>query len=205
MSDLNAWNQPSKQTLVADTKKIYDQLIAAESAWSLFLASSKNFDEEAQNKLRTRTNQAGLGVVFDSLQAILLQHAVAILCRITDHHKKDRLTLTSLTNDACRMFKDTDSDHIKEIKESRKIVLSSDWLSEIRHFRNAYLSHNLRDGFNYIPPSYAPFPQFISDISRTLNSVLALLGEPPFDFEHVTDYCKEVSTRFWNTFDKGLD
>jgi len=184
-----------------DVRTLDFEIDRALHSWSIFHESVRKFEDEQSGLVET-INALEIGRTFNHIQMILLHDCVSTICRVTDQNKPGRITLDSVAADLRALFAATESAKVKEFDATRKSLLKSASLADLRTFRNNQLGHTLR---HQTPQTvYAPIPVLINTISDLLSEAFFLFGYPRWIGQPTINSFEGSAIRFWDRVEIGL-
>ena len=196
-------NQKTKTVEAAldDLRTIDFEVDRALHSWTIFHESVLKFEAQ-QSSLIDEINALEIGHTFNHIQMVLLHDCVACICRVTDQHKADRITLDSIAFDLRAIYSKSEPQKIREFDAMRKSILKSKDLSDLRTFRNNELGHTLR--LETPPTTYAAIPNLIVPISGLLGGAFFLFGYPRWIGQPRERSFEKSAQRFWARIERGL-
>ena len=203
---INRGTQSKEGTLESDKDVISEiKILALEversgKSWQLFHESVRRFEDDQKDLIDT-INARNLGSVFNHLQMVLLPACVSSICRITDEHRPDRVTLNSVFRELRSKFGDSNSSELKLLETKRKAILKSHALEELRRFRNHHIGHTIR---TEIPPTkYEHISPLNKQIADLLSEALCLFGYPEDVVQPNNKVFEKNASLFWSCIERG--
>lgn len=191
----------SDDEILNDLRMLGLEIERAYHSWSIFLSSVREFESENQNKLIEALNAAEIGGTVNHLQMVLLHDCVGSICRITDEHKPDRITLHSLMTSMRNRLRGKDLQRCRDLDEKRKNIIKSAELAELKTFRNSQIGHILR---NEAPPTkYKSIPVLIDLVSDLLNDIFSEFGYSDYIGKSFNAKKIKRAVEFWNCVERG--
>lgn len=189
------------EAALEDLRTLDFEIDRALHSWTIFHESVRKFEAE-QSKLVDAINDLEIGRTFNHIQMILLHDCVSSLCRATDQNKPDRITLDSVAANLRVLYATTEPEKVKEFDATRKSILKSTGLAELRTFRNNQLGHTLR--LQTPQTAYTTIPVLINQISGLLSGAFFLFGYPRWIGQPTGNSFEKSAQRFWDRIELGL-
>lgn len=190
------------EKIVEELRLLTFDVERAYHSWTIFHSSVRNF-EPAQEELIKAIDLRNIGPTVNHLQMVLLHDCVSCLCRVTDEHKADRITLNSIMIDIRSVFAAHNPSEVKTIDAIRKAISKSSALSEMRVFRNNQLGHILR---NETPPTgYQAIPILIDDLLRFLDAAFKICGDARWIGQPTKSRMDRLAIEFWDCIEDGAE
>jgi hypothetical protein len=186
--------------LISDLRQIDVELDRVESAWLLFLKSTKDFSED-QDTLLDLVTGSELVEQFELVQMILLHDCVATLSRVMDEPRTNRVTLKGAMSHANLLYAERRIE-LRPISKKLGAIQTSAEMQSLRRFRDRYVGHNLKEA---IPDTKHASIPFVADrISSVVNDLFSL-GEATRWIGQTSRGRKTVaSENFWSCFELGM-
>jgi hypothetical protein len=188
------------QQIVNDLRTINFDVERAFHSWTVFETSTRDFGPN-QEALIDAIDSRKVGPTINHLQMVLLHDAVSSICRATDNHQPDVISVNSVMIAIRSTFKDRYPEEIKKLEQLRKAILKFEPLAEIRTFRNNQLGHTLR---HETPPTgYKDIPVIVENLIDFLEAAFKLCGDARWIGQISKSRMTKLSNEFWNCLEDG--
>lgn len=188
------------EKIVEDLRLLTFDVERAYHSWTIFQSSTRNF-EATQQTLIDAIDARNIGLTVNHLQMVLLHDCVSCLCRVTDEHRADRITLNSIMIGIRSELSARHPSEVKTIDAIRKSISKSASLTEMRVFRNNQLGHILR---HETPQTgYQAIPLLINDLLGFLDAAFKICGDARWIGQPTKSRMDRLAIEFWDCIEDG--
>lgn len=188
------------ESLINDLRTINHEVERAHHSWIVFWQSMREMGA-GYDKIIQAFDSRDIGPTVNHIQVVLLHDCVAGICRVTDEHRPDRVTLNSVMRQLRSEFATGQPEGLKILDDKRRAIAKSEYLAELRVIRNVYIGHLLRE--EPPPTTYYSIPQLIDGLTGFLEASFQLCGDARWIGQMTSKKKTKLATEFWDCLEAG--